>query len=95
MSGDHDRALAIKDTTHYCPDWDGLKISCEDDEYECCTCSQYNGGTLRFTQHEMNELVQALEEAVYLLNPTEEDMQKKAGVYRIMTALEKLKEKNA
>jgi len=43
MSGDHDRAMAIKNTTHYCPDWDGLKISCEDDEYERCTCPQYNG----------------------------------------------------
>ena len=40
-------------------------------------------------------LVEALEEAVYLLNPTDEDMQKKAGVYRIVTALEKLKERNA
>jgi len=43
----------------------------------------------------IKELTEALEEAVYLLNPTEEDMQKKAGVYRIATALEKLKEKNA
>ena len=38
--------------------------------------------------------VEALEEAVYLLNPTDEDMQKKAGVYRVVSALEKLKEKN-
>ena len=53
-----------------------------------------NEGTLRFTQHETSELIQALEDAVYLLNPTEEDMQKKAGVYRVVTALEKLKEKN-
>ena len=43
----------------------------------------------------IEELMQALEEAVYLLDPTEEDMQKKAGVYRVVTALEKLKEKNA
>lgn len=50
---------------------------------------------LRFTQDETNELIQALEEAVYLLAPTEEDMQKKAGVYRVVTALEMLKEKNA
>jgi len=50
---------------------------------------------LRFTEDETNELIEALEEAVYLLNPTAEDMQKKAGVYRIVTALEKLKEKNA
>jgi len=50
---------------------------------------------LRFTQSETKELIQALEDAVYLLDPTEEDMQKKAGVYRVVTALEKLKEKNA
>ena len=50
-------------------------------------------GTLRFTQDETNELIQALEEAVYLLAPTEEDMQKKTGLYRITTALEMLKEK--
>ena len=43
----------------------------------------------------IKELTEALEEAVYLLNPTEEDMQRKAGVYRVVTALEKLKEKNA
>jgi len=44
-----------------------------------------------FTQDETNELIEALEEAVYLLDPTEEDMDKEAGVYRIVTALEKLK----
>ena len=49
---------------------------------------------LRFTKDETNELIEALEEALYLLNPTDEDIQKKAGVYRIVTALEKLKEKN-
>ena len=52
----------------------------------------YDG--LRFTKDEMNELINALEEAVYLLAPTDEDMQKKAGVYRVVTALEKLKERN-
>ena len=41
----------------------------------------------------IKELIEALEEAVYLLNPTEEDIQKKAGVYRVVTALEKMKEK--
>jgi len=54
----------------------------------------YDGG-LCLTEDETNELINALEEAVYLLDPTEEDMQKKAGVYRVVTALEKLKEKNA
>jgi hypothetical protein len=53
-----------------------------------------NGGTLRLTQQETNELIETLEEAVYLLNPTEEDMQKKGGIYHIVTALEMLKEKN-
>jgi len=42
----------------------------------------------------IEELISALEEAVYLLDPTEEDMQKKGGVYRVVTALEKLKMKN-
>ena len=51
-------------------------------------------GNLRFTKDETNGLIEALEEAVYLLDPTDEDTQKKGGVYRIMTALEKLREKN-
>jgi poly(3-hydroxyalkanoate) synthetase len=51
-----------------------------------------HGGTL--TLEDVSFMVEALEEAVYLLNPTDEDMQKKAGVYRVVTALEKLKEKN-
>ena len=51
-------------------------------------------GGLRFTKDEMNELINALEDAVYLLNPTDEDIQRKAGVYRVVTALEKLREKN-
>ena len=51
-----------------------------------------HGGTL--TPEDVSFMVVALEEAVYLLNPTDEDMQKKAGVYRVVTALEKLKEEN-
>lgn len=51
-------------------------------------------GGLRFTKDEMNELINALEEALYLLDPTEEDIEKKAGMYRVMTARWKLKEKN-
>jgi len=50
-------------------------------------------GGVYLSAKEINELREALEEAVYLLNPTDEDMQKKAGVYRVVTALEKLKEK--
>jgi hypothetical protein len=62
MSGDHDRIPASDYTAHRCPDWDGLLINCDDDEYECCTCPQYNGGTLRFTQYETNELIEAIED---------------------------------
>ena len=53
----------------------------------------YHGGTL--TLEDVSFMVEALEEAVYLLNPTDEDIQKKAGVYRVVTALEKLKEKTS
>ena len=48
-------------------------------------------GGVYLSAKEINELREALEEAVYLLNPTDEDMQKKAGVYRVVTALENLK----
>ena len=41
----------------------------------------------------IEELMSALEEAVYLIDPTEEDMQKKSGVYRVVTALKEQKEK--
>jgi len=68
-------------------------MSGDQDKY-CMKIELLGDVGLRFTEDETNELIQALEEAVYLLNPTEEDMQKKAGVYRIVTALEKVKEKN-
>jgi hypothetical protein len=35
--------------------------------------------------------VEALDEAVYLLAPTEKDMERQAGIYRIVTTLEELK----
>jgi len=47
------------------------------------------------TSEEVNEIKDALYEAAYLLNPTDDDMRKEAGMYRVVTALEKLKEKNA
>ena len=51
-------------------------------------------GGVYLSAKEINELLEALEEAVYLLNQTDEDMQKKAGVYRVVTALEKWKGRN-
>jgi len=35
--------------------------------------------------------VEALDEAVYLLAPTEKDMERQAGIYRIVTTLAELK----
>ena len=66
-----------------------------DDGYRAGMQKMREVGGLRFTKNETNELIEALEEAVHLLAPTEKDMQRRAGVYRIVTALEKLKEKNA
>ena len=40
----------------------------------------------------LNKAIQALEEAVHLLQPTEKDMERRAGVYRIVTTLNELKE---
>jgi len=36
--------------------------------------------------------VEALDEAVYLLAPNESDMEKEAGVYRVVTTIEELKD---
>ena len=52
------------------------------------------GDGVYLTSEEMHQMLEALEEAVHFIVPTEEDMQKKAGVYRVVKALEKLKEKN-
>ena len=66
MSGDHERIPAsdytahrCPDTAHRCPDWDGLMIDCNDDEYVCCTCPQYNGKREwnYLTYAEMREIV--------------------------------------
>jgi len=83
MSGYTRRIPKIYHTTHRCPDWDGLLICCDDDEYECCTCPQYNGkrGWLYLTDDEILDALGALE--------AEE------AVFRVARAVEsKLKEKN-
>jgi len=68
-------------------------MSGDHDEYHMKVDVLKYGGVY-LTAKEINELRESLEEAVYLLNPTDEDMQKKAGVYRVVNALEKLKGKN-
>jgi len=51
-------------------------------------------GGVYLSAKEINELREALEEAVYFLNSTDEDLQKKGGVYGVVSALEMLREKN-
>ena len=58
------------------------------------TAEVLKGDETYLTRDETNELINALEEAVYLLDPTDEDLEKRSGVYRVVRALEKLKEKN-
>jgi hypothetical protein len=42
-------------------------------------------------QDKLTKALAALDEAIYMLNPDEEDMAKKAGVYRIVTTYRELK----
>lgn len=64
-------------------------MSGDHDKYHMKVDVEKYGGVY-LSAKEINELLEALEEAAYLLNPTDEDMQKKAGVYRVVSALEKL-----
>jgi hypothetical protein len=40
----------------------------------------------------LTKAIAALDEAIYLLHPDEDDMAKEAGVYRIVTTYKELKE---
>ncbi len=58
----------------------------------------YVGSCAKDAMHRIEELeaklakaLEALDEAVYLLGPDEEDMMMKAGVYRVVTTLAELK----
>jgi len=42
-------------------------------------------------ESKLDKALAALDEAIYMLNPDEEDMAKKAGVYRIVTTYKELK----
>lgn len=42
-------------------------------------------------QDKLTKALAALDEAIYMLDPDEEDMAKKAGVYRIVTTYKELK----
>ena len=75
------------------PLYSGLPKSTLADDGNTGVASEDESNTDVADRDEMQDLIEALGEAVYLLNPTDEDMQKKAGVYRVVTALEKLKEK--
>lgn len=55
-------------------------------EKEKCDSDTRVDTRVRLKPEEFNEILEAFEEAIYLLSPTEKDMQKKAGVYRVVTA---------
>lgn len=66
----------------------------EELEVKLATCRKYRDAYAecdRISTHALRKAVEALDEAVYLLVPDEEDMAKKAGVYRIVTTLAELK----
>jgi hypothetical protein len=44
------------------------------------------------SEGKLAKAIEALDEAIYLLDPDEEDMAKEAGLYRIVTARAKLEE---
>jgi len=93
MSGDHNdyymKVEVVKDKWKYDPETGEPLI----DGYPLYSGLPNHDGDLRFTKDETNELIEALEEAVHFIVPTEKDMQRRAGVRRIVKALEKLKEK--
>ena len=66
----------------------------EELEAKLATCRKYRDAYAecdRISTHALRKAVEALDEAVYLLAPDEEDMAKKAGVYRVVTTLAELK----
>ena len=65
----------------------------EELEAKLATCRKYRDAYAecdRISTHALRKAVEALDEAVYLLAPDEEDMAKKAGVYRVVTTLAEL-----
>jgi len=44
------------------------------------------------TEAKLSKAMNALDEAIYMLAPDERDMEKKAGIYRIVTAYEEIKD---
>jgi hypothetical protein len=99
MSGDHDKYhMNVKAPEELWADWDydpADGVCGVHTQKRFASYYEPDLPPIRYVRADrIKELEEALEEAVYLLNPTDEDMQKKAGVYRVVTALEKLKEKN-
>ena len=64
-------------------DWDALQeVTAELEQAEA---------RIEELEGKLSKAVEALDEAVYLLGPDEEDMMVKAGVYRVVTTLAELK----
>ncbi|MCP4492397.1 MAG: hypothetical protein GY820_34575 [Gammaproteobacteria bacterium] len=76
------------------PSYEELADRIEELEAKLATCRKYRDAYAecdRISTHALRKAVEALDEAVYLLAPDEEDMAKKAGVYRVVTTLAELK----
>lgn len=53
------------------------------------TAEVVKDGGVYLTREEMAELADAIDETLYLLSPTDKDMQDKQGIYRVFTAFYK------
>ena len=98
MSGDHDKYhMNVKAPEELWADWDydpADGVCGVHTQKRFASYYEPDLPPIRYVRADrIKELEEALEEAVYLLNPTDEDMQKRSGVYRVVKALEKLKEK--
>jgi len=76
--------------THYgSPTWKHWRG--EPTNYEQNPVEYVRADRIEELEARLDKAVEALDEAVYLLAPDEEDMAKKAGVYRVVTTFKELK----
>lgn len=59
--------------------------------FQCATDLQIYMDAFAVSEAKLAKAVEALDEAVYLLDPDEKDMMRQAGVYRIVTTLAEIK----
>ena len=69
----------------------GNEVSTPDGEWVKYKDYKAQSARIEELEGKLARVVEALFEAIYLLDPDEEDMPKKAGVYRIVTTFKELK----